>query len=191
MLREGSRHAIPQAASLLVILALTSCATEPPRAEHVAQRVPSAETPDTNVYFYPAQGREIPAAQQDRDRYECYAWAVQQTGFDPNSPSVAPHERVRAVPSEPSGAGIAVGGVTGAMIGAATASPWNAGPNMLIGALAGAAIGGVAEAAQVDHANAQADAAARSTRNAALDEKAAEYRRAMSACLEGRGYSVR
>jgi hypothetical protein len=59
----------------------------------------------------------------------------------------------------------------------------------LIGALAGAAIGGVADAersAQTDHLQAQANDA----QAAALEKKASDYRRAMSACLEGRGYSV-
>lgn len=37
---------------------------------------------DTTVYAYPTHGQS--AEQADRDRYECYQWAVQQTGFDPS-----------------------------------------------------------------------------------------------------------
>jgi hypothetical protein len=75
------------------------------------------------------------------------------------------------------------------VVGGAVSSPWHAGPGILIGALAGAAIGGVADAersAQTDQLQAQANDA----QAAVLEKKASDYRRAMSACLEGRGYSV-
>lgn len=43
---------------------------------------------DTNIpkslFIYPKKGQS--AEQQDTDRYECYRWAVQQTGFDPTQP---------------------------------------------------------------------------------------------------------
>src|SRR5215831_21128111 len=35
-----------------------------------------------DIYVYPAKGQS--QEQQDRDRYECHSWAVQQTGFDPS-----------------------------------------------------------------------------------------------------------
>ena len=34
------------------------------------------------MYIYPAKGQN--QQQQDKDRYECHTWAVQQTGFDPS-----------------------------------------------------------------------------------------------------------
>jgi hypothetical protein len=34
------------------------------------------------VYIYPSKGQS--SEQQDKDRYECHRWAVQQTGFDPS-----------------------------------------------------------------------------------------------------------
>jgi hypothetical protein len=37
--------------------------------------------PETNVYFYPVRGQS--PEKQDRDKYECNTWAVQQSGFDP------------------------------------------------------------------------------------------------------------
>jgi hypothetical protein len=36
-----------------------------------------------DVIAYPAQGQSD--EQRDRDRYDCYLWAVQQTGFDPGA----------------------------------------------------------------------------------------------------------
>jgi len=37
-----------------------------------------------DIFIYPAKGQS--QAQQDKDRYECHAGAVQQTGFDPSKP---------------------------------------------------------------------------------------------------------
>jgi Glycine zipper 2TM domain len=177
---------------LIGLLGLASCAYEPQRLVSVRQ---SASAPDTNVYFYPAAGHPAPSAQQqDRDKYECNEWAVQQTHFDPSVPNLPPQQRVVVVAGgPPPGSGVAVGAVTGAVIGAAVSNPWHAGGNTLIGALAGAAIGGIADAERSEQANgmqAQANADANGAASAVLDKRAFEYRRAMSACLEGRGYSV-
>lgn len=162
---------------------------EPPKPVGVS---PELRPPDTNVYFYPAQGRPFPSSeQQDRDKYECNSWAVQQTGFDPSLPNLAPHERVHLVAAAPPpGSGVAVGAVTGALLGAAVSDPWHTGPGALIGAVAGAAIGGAAEArstAEAQHREALANA---NNARASLEIGALNYRRALSACLEGRGYSV-
>lgn len=81
---------------------------EPAGAESVV--VAASESVSGEIFVYPNRGQS--EEQRDRDRYECYVWAVDQTGFDPGS-------------GEP----------------------------------------------QVD--------------------KAGDYRRAMSACLEGRGYTVK
>ena len=40
------------------------------------------------AYSYPNKGQS--AQQQDKDRYECHTWAVQQTGFDPTRAQAAP-----------------------------------------------------------------------------------------------------
>lgn len=37
---------------------------------------------DRNIYVYPLHGQSD--AQTSRDRYECYLWAVNQTGYDPS-----------------------------------------------------------------------------------------------------------
>jgi hypothetical protein len=177
--------------ALLALFAITACVSHPPRFEPVRQEAPAL---DTNVYFYPTQGHTPTAQQQDRDKYECNGWAVQKTAFDPSLPNVPPHQRVRVVARSPPGASTAAGAVTGAVVGAAVSNPWHAGRGTLIGALAGAAIGGIADAertAEVNHIEAQANANADAARTAAMEQKATEYRRAMTACLEGRGYSVR
>jgi Glycine zipper len=176
---------------LLSAVTLVGCETEPPR-QVVAPQVP----PDTSIYFYPVQGHAAASPeQQDRDKYECNTWAVRKTGFDSSLPTVPPHERVQVVAGgPPPGTGVAVGAVTGAVVGAAVSSPWHTGTGALVGALAGAAIGGVSDAersAQTDRLQAQANVQAGDAQAAALEREASDYRRAMSACLEGRGYSVK
>jgi hypothetical protein len=102
------------------------------------------------VYFYPKKGQS--PEQQDRDRYECYNWAKQQTGFDP---SFLPSSlRATAVP--------AMAGVAGAASDTARQG----------------------QAQQVGEAYSSQD-------QVLFEKRGMDFRRAMSACLEGRGYSVR
>jgi hypothetical protein len=172
--------------------ALPGCAIEPVEPLPVAQPPP----PDTNVYFYPTGSHpNVSAEQQDRDKYECNGWAVQQTGFDPSLPSVPQHQRVTVVAgAPPAGAEVGAGAVTGAVVGAAVSNPWHAGRGALLGAVAGAAIGGIAEAERNTEANrlrTEANASANAAQTAALEQQASKFRRALSACLEARGYSVK
>lgn len=185
-----SRSARPSLA-VLALVSIAACATEP---QPIAVRE-EAPPPDTDVYFYPTHGRAISADQQDRDKYECNTWAVQKTGFDPSLPNVPPHQRVRVVAGgPPPGTDVAAGAVTGAVVGAAVSNPWHAGKGAVLGALAGAAIGGIADAertAETKRMEEQANARVDRTQAAAIERRAMDYRRAMMACLEGRGYSVR
>jgi len=173
-------------AALTALAACAGCVSERPPPPAPIEPWP----PETNVYFYPVRGQS--SEQQDRDKYECNAWAVQQSGFDPSLPNVPPHLHVvvsNAGP--PPGSGVAAGAVTGAFLGAAVSRPWQAGSGALVGALAGAAIGGLAENAAAQQTRAQQAAQANSAQAAVIEQKARNYRRAMSACLEGRGYNVR
>ena len=168
--------------------ALCGCVSEPMEVP-MAQR---PELPDTNVYFYPSQGRSVPVTQQDRDKYECNTWAVGQSGFDPSAPEVPPHQRMQIVDqSPPSGAVVGGAVVTGAALGAVV-DPWHGESGALIGGLAGAAVGGIVAAEhdqELNRLKAHADLSEAQT--AVMETKAAEFRRAIGACLEGRGYSVR
>ncbi|HTR01037.1 MAG TPA: DUF6515 family protein [Candidatus Acidoferrum sp.] len=54
--------------------------TEPPaNAETIA-----TSTVNDDLYVYPTKNQT--EAQQSTDRYECYRWAADQTGFDPTQP---------------------------------------------------------------------------------------------------------
>jgi len=174
---------------------LVGCVTEPPpppRPYRAYRQPPPPPQPNTDVYAYPLQNQT--AEQQDRDRFECHEWGVKQTGFDPSAPNTPPNDRVRVVagpPGPPPGTNTAIGVVTGAILGAAVAR--DSGAGAVVGAIAGGAIGSTADAANAANAGAQAQAirVQDARQAAAVEQKASNYRRAISACLEGRGYSVK
>jgi hypothetical protein len=56
--------------------------TQPPGGQ--PSQVGSTAASNTDVFVYPKNGQS--EAQQSTDRYECHAWAVQQSGFDPTRP---------------------------------------------------------------------------------------------------------
>jgi hypothetical protein len=176
-------------ALLMCALYLTGCAdSPPPRPAPPPPPPPQAPPPNTEVYAYPLH--EQTAQQQDRDHYECSVWASQQTGFDPSAPGVPPHERVHVVSAgPPSGTGTAVGAVAGAILGAAISNPWQAATGALAGAVVGGAIGSAADAS---NAQTTRTVVVQDRRALAVQEQnAANYRRAIGACLDARGYSVR
>jgi len=165
---------------------LTACADVPQRdGGGYRGRVDEVAAPEPpRVYFYPTQGQS--PEQQDRDRYECYNWAVKQTGFDP-SRSLPQRERVAVVPSRAPGETTVGAAITGAIIGAMVSNPRNAGGGAIVGAAAGGLLGAAAENSQQQRVE-----QIQTRRGDARQRRdAAEYRRAMSACLEGRGYSVK
>jgi uncharacterized protein YcfJ len=175
-LRTALRLAAPAALAVL----LAACVTPPPRT----YAVPAP--PPQRVFVYPANGQT--AEQTDRDRYECHVWAVQQTGVDPSRAGASPYERVVVQPANPPGSGTVAGAIGGAIIGSIIAGPRNAGAGLLIGGATGAVVGSAADA--------QAQAQAQQTQQqinqgaAAGRARADSYRRAIGACLQGRGYTV-
>ena len=173
---------------LLLILALAAC--YPAAYREVPSAGPGPRVPITQVYIYPKEGQTT--EQQSRDHYECYNWAMQQTGFDPSQSSIPPDRRVKVVPMPPPGHDTAVMAIAGAVLGALIAGPRHAGGGALIGAGSGALVGAASDASRQQYAQQMQEAYV--NRDQALDaryeEKARSFRRAMSACLEGRGYSV-
>ncbi len=114
-----------------------------PMPERVAPR-PVSGTPRpslTQVYFYPLKGQTI--EQQSKDHYECYNWAIKQTGFDPGLSPLPPEERVKVVPLPPPGHDTALYAIAGAVLGAVLGGPRHAAGGALIGAAGGAVAGAV------------------------------------------------
>jgi hypothetical protein len=161
----------------------------PPEPRTAPPAEPTRPPVTTQVYVYPTSGQS--QDQLSRDRYECYLWGVKQSGFDPSQTSLAPHQRVEVVPMPPSGSDTVAGAVTGAIIGAVVAR--DSGAGAVGGAILGGAAGAVSDSQreervrQIQSRYDQRDAA----RMARLEEQANNYRRALSACLEGRGYTVK
>ena len=147
-------------------------------------------SPYTPIFMSPKLGQSV--EQQDRDRYECHNWAVQQTGFDPYLPAVPAQHKVAVVAVPPAGHDTAVMGFTGAFLGALAAGPRDAGVGALFGGITGAIIGAASDAARQDRAREVEEAYNRreQMQNSQTEINSYNYRRAISACLEGRGYGV-
>jgi len=87
-------NSMPRFVALLGLgLALTACVVARPVAGPPI-RAPEPLPAPAPMYFYPERGQE--AALQERDRYECYRWAVGQSGFDPGMTPVTLPRRARA-----------------------------------------------------------------------------------------------
>ncbi|MBW2444222.1 MAG: hypothetical protein JRH12_27375 [Deltaproteobacteria bacterium] len=138
---------------------------------------------------YPAQGQS--EDQMEKDKYQCYSWAKNQTGFDPMktpTTSTAPPAKEKEV----WGAGKTgvAGGATGAIVGGAAKGKKGAVRGGLIGAAGGALIGGARSSNQRNREEQKRkDWERRETNN--YVRARSEYNRAFGACMEGRGYSVK
>ena len=144
-----------------------------------AVAVPAAIASDLIVY--PNSGQD--QAQQDKDNYECYGWAKNQSGFDPMAAPTAtepPPQQEAAVGGVGRGAlrGAAIGGIIDGSDGAKT------------GAAAGAVMGGMRRADQ-NRKQAQQQQQWEQEQAAQYQQGRNNYNRAYAACMEGRGYTVR
>ena len=139
-----------------------------------------------DLAIYPARGQSN--QQMEKDKFECYSWAKNQTGFDPAAPS----QIITAEPESRSVArGTARGGLGGAALGAGIgAITGNAGGGALSGALTGGTFGGLRSSSQNDR-DRRAQAQVEQQQFAQYAQARDAYNRAYSACLEGRGYTVR
>lgn len=134
------------------------------------------------VYVFPSNDQD--AETQQADETVCYAWAKEQTGYDPMNP---PKVEAAPVDKSPDGAavkGAAVGAAGGAAIGAIAG---DAGDGAAIGAIVGGIRGRRAKKG-ADAAQQQANQQAAANHSAALLN---DYKKAFSACMEGKGYTVK
>lgn len=146
-----------------------------------AQTTGEAVTKKVGLYVFPANNQT--AEQQEKDKSDCYTWAIQQTGYDPINPTVVTAQQV---PAGPDGAGIA-GAAGGAAVGAAIgAISGDAGKGAAIGAVSGAVMG------RRRGNMAQASAQSKANNEAAQTNKNLEdgFKKAFTACLEAKGYTV-
>ena len=171
---------------------LGACAAPKRTVERVSLPAAPAPIATPKLYAYPTTGQSV--EQQDRDRFECHYWAAKQTNYDPGYARHVPRERVEVVPVPPPGTHTAVGAVTGAVVGAAVASRHHTAEGAVVGAVAGAVLGAASDASRQEQAAQLQERLERRQEfqgTARSERQAQDFRRAMSACLEGRGYSVR
>jgi len=174
------------------ILLFSSCYYYPyEQAIHPSPSDQNGAAAITQIYFYPSKGQSV--EQQSRDHYYCYNWAIEQTGFDPSASSITPEQRVRVVPMPPPGQDTITMSIAGAVLGALIAGPRHAGGGALIGAGSGAMVGAMSDISRQEVAKQMEEAYNNSNKGRDLrrERKALDFRRAMTACLEGRGYTVR
>jgi hypothetical protein len=140
----------------------------------------------TDVFIYPTKGQS--KQQQDKDQFECYNWAKQQTGFDPMA---KPKATTPSPAKEAPEGGVVKGAGRGALLGLAVgAIAGDAGEGAAIGAAAGGLLGGMKRSDQVrSEEQAQQEWAAKQA--AEYEKNRANYNRAFGACMEGRGYQVK
>jgi hypothetical protein len=157
---------------------------------------------NSETYIYPNKGQN--AQQQSQDRYQCHVWAANQSGFDPSTYSATapaavhvasasgrhyPHRR-DLDPISGAAGGAALGALGGAIGG-------DAGKGAAIGAGVGALAGifstvGSQQRKKEKQAHISAQQAAQQAQQAYdLEQDRANYKRAISACLEAHDYTVK
>jgi len=161
----------------------------PPAAAPAATAPANSLARQLGLSVYPAKGQT--PEQQATDEKACSDWAQQQTGLDlnaapPNADSAAKAAKA-ATDSATTGAavgGAARGAVAGVAIGAIAG---DAGKGAAIGATAGALGGRQARKQAGRNAAASGQKQAAATHDAKLNE----IKKAMSVCLEGKGYTAK
>jgi hypothetical protein len=191
----------PRSLLTAALLSASVCAQQPPApAPEAAPAAPAAPAANSTLssslglFVFPAKNQN--SQLQSTDETTCFGWAKTQTGIDPMAikPQPPAQQASGAAPSSGGGQtvrGAARGAAAGAAIGAVTG---DAGQGAAIGATAGA-VGGVAarrRAKQEDAAQQQqAEAAAQQQAQASVAQQKATYNKAFSACMEGKGYTVK
>lgn len=134
------------------------------------------------LFVYPSKGQS--KSQQKKDEFECYNWAVEQSGIDPLD---LPKIEAAPVQSGPTGAGIggaARGAAAGAAIGAITGDAGE-------GAAVGAVVGGLAGRRAGKQAQAQANQQAQANVSAQEQQMKDSFKKAFTVCIEGKGYTIK
>jgi len=166
----------------------------------VAQQAPAQKSISSQLglHAFPAKGQNV--EQQQTDESSCYRWAKQDTGFDPVAALTAAQSAKGSTSTSgswpsgpPAGAG-AHGAARGAALGAIAG---DAGKGAGIGAAGGGIRGKMTQkraqaeaqqkAQQQSEQQAQQQAQARVQTQSNMDD----FRRAYSACMDAKGYSLR
>jgi hypothetical protein len=138
------------------------------------------------LIVFPAKGQSND--QMEQDKFSCYTWAKNETGFDPMAPPTATAPPPQ---KEAQQGGVVRGAARGALVGvAAGAIAGDAGKGAAIGAAGGGLLGGMRRGDQrrrEEHNQKQWE----QDQTRQYSQKRSTYNRAYSACLEGKGYTVK
>jgi predicted lipid-binding transport protein (Tim44 family) len=148
--------------------------------------VPSAAPLAQDVFAYPNKGQS--QEQQQKDQFECYNWAKQQSGFDP---MVAPTASAPPPQGQSTGPGLLGGAAVGAGAGAigGAISGGKAGKGAAIGAGIGGLLGGLRSNSQKSkNKKAQQDWERQQANQ--YQQQRNNYNRAYSACMSARDYTI-
>jgi hypothetical protein len=167
--------------ALLLLICQNLIAQQPPTMPDTSKMKYNQLSAGLGLYVFPAKSQS--PQQQKKDEFDCYKWAMEQSGIDPNN---LPKDSV-AIQSGPTG-GAVRGGARGAAAGAAIgAIAGDAGKGAAIGAVAGGLGGRRAGKQRQAAANQQA------VNNAENKQKElrASFIKGFSACMEGKGYTIK
>ena len=174
-------------AGLSLVAASAVAQQQQPVAQPAAAPVSPAK--QFGLIVFPSNNQT--ADQQLLDEQQCYAWAKENTGIDPATLKANTDSAAKASQAKMDSAsrGAAVGGAArgaagGAAIGAITG---DAGTGAAVGAAAGAVAGRRAR----KQASAKAANAGAAQAQQQVAQKVDTFKKAMTACLEGRKYSVK
>lgn len=134
------------------------------------------------MYIFPTNNQD--AATQAADEAACFAWAKEQTGYDPLNPPT-----VTAAPVDKSADGTAVkrsamGAAGGAAVGAIAG---DAGKGAAIGSVVGG-VRGIRAKNSAENNQEQANQQAAADHSAHLLN---DFKKAFSVCMEGKGYTIK
>ncbi len=147
----------------------------------------SAVSVAQDFYVYPAKGQS--KDQTEKDKFECYHWAKNETNFDPMQVPTASSPPPAEEPQKGgAGRGALMGAAGGAIIGGI--ADGKAGEGAAIGAIAGGLFGGARRSNQAKQQQAERQQWEQEQANRYANARN-QYNRAYVACLEARGYSVK
>jgi hypothetical protein len=150
-------------------------------AQTTTQKPVKGMASTVGLYVYPEKQQS--ATQQLTDEQQCYGSAKTQTGFDPNATTTAAKT---STAKSSSGDDHAAG--KGAMRGATISGATGGDPGR--GAARGAILGSIREKRKAKEQAEQADKKPDPAKTQ-QQQKQDNFKRAMSACLEARSYSVK
>jgi hypothetical protein len=190
------------------LLAQSQPASSPESAPTTAKQSGIASSPAKSIGMFAYPNKQQSAEQQLTDENECFASAKQQSGIDPQAPPPATKTEEQKKAEQQAAAdnakqvkggrakGAAKGAAGGAAIGAIADD--EAGKGAGTGAVAGTMVGGAkqrkankASKEQAAQATAQQQQQQEAQAKATYQQGTETFKRAFSACMDARGYSIK